>query len=224
MGNHMKRRAFLAAALALATVPLAQPAHAAARLALPAHPRVLLVGDSYTYGGGAVPLSEGYAYKVAAPLGWDLTRDGAWGTGYVNPGTQGLGRFGDRLWKHPADAYSLVVIQGSSNDERYDSGTVKGGVNMTVRTVQRRYPHAQLLLVGLTTPYGSPSADRVRVNSVVRGYAAEKGVLFVDPLAERWFVPGDGSWAANPDNGHPSNAGHRRIADRFVQDVRGLTS
>jgi hypothetical protein len=63
----------------------------------------------------------------------------------------------------------------------------------------------------------------LRVNAEVKATAAAWAVPFIDPLAERWFVPGDGKWAANPVNGHPSNAGYQLIADRFVAGVRALS-
>lgn len=184
---------------------------------------MLLVGDSYTEGVGAEPSSNGYAYKIAEPLGWALTRDGRHGSGYVNPTTYGAGIFADRLLKQPADAYDLIVLQGSSNDIRYTAAELDTNLATTVRIVRERYPRAQLLMLGPATPYGRPDPEFIRVNDQVKAAAAGTGAVFVDPVAERWFVPGDGTWAANPANGHPSNAGHQRIADRFVADVRALT-
>ena len=70
-------------------------------LALPAQPRVLLVGDSYSEGYGAEPVSEGFAFHVAGPLGWSLTRDGIGSTGYLNPGPRHQGTFRERLLRHP---------------------------------------------------------------------------------------------------------------------------
>ena len=192
-------------------------------LNLPAKPSVLLVGDSYSEGIGAVPLRNGYAYKIAEPLGWTLTLDGKGGSGYVNPTSYGAGIFADRLPRHPADAYDLVVLQGSSNDQRYTAPEVEANLTKTLRLVRERYPHAQVLMLGPTTPYGSPSSTLVRVNDQLKAAAVSCGAVFVDPIAERWFVRGDGTWAANPDNGHPSNAGHERIASRFVADVRALS-
>ena len=207
-------------------VPVETPAprvHVPGRLNLPDHPAVLLIGDSYTEGVGAVPLANGYAYKVAEPLGWTLTRDGRGGSGYVNPTGYGAGVFGDRLPTFPADAYDLVVLQGSSNDMKYPSAEIATNVAAALRTVHDRFPHAEVLLVGPTNPYGSPLPDLVRVNELVRAAAVERGIAFVDPITEEWFVPGDGRWAANPANAHPSNAGYQRIADRLVADVRSLS-
>lgn len=222
------RRVLVAGLLAMcALLPVGAAAHAAepappAPLNLPAQPRVLLIGDSYTQGVGAVPESEGYAYKIAEPLGWTLTIDGFGGSGYANPTTYGAGIFASRLWKHPADAYDLVVLQGSSNDAKYTDSVLAGDINMTLRTVQRRYPHAKVLMMGVTNPYGSPSPDLQRIDGKLKSYAAMYGVPFIDPLAEQWFVPGGGKIYANPTNYHPSNAGHQLMADRFVTDVKAM--
>jgi len=203
--------------------PTATPTVPPVRLNLPLQPDVLLVGDSYTEGVGAEPISNGYAFKVAEPLGWTLTRDGRGGSGYVNPTTYGAGIFAERLPRHPTDAYDLVVLQGSSNDVRYGNAELDANLDATLQIVRDRYPRAQVLMVGPTNPYGNPSPDLLRVNGEVKAAAAAWGVPFIDPLAESWFVPGDGRWAANPANGHPSNAGYQRIADRFVAGVRALS-
>ena len=88
------------------------------RLELPAHPRVLLMGDSYTEGWGADPESRGFSYQIAKPLGWRLTRDGIGSTGFVDAGLQNQGNYPARLTRHPRDAYDLVVLQGGTNDEK----------------------------------------------------------------------------------------------------------
>lgn len=193
------------------------------RLDLPAHPNVLLLGDSYTEGVGAVPLTNGYAYHFAGLLGWTLTRDGRGGSGYVNPTTYGAGTFADRLSGHPADGYDLVVLQGSSNDMRYGSDQLDCSLITALGVLRERYPHAQVLMIGPTNPYGDPSPDLVRVNDEVKAAAAAYGAPFIDPIAERWFSPGDGQWAANPANAHLSNAGHRMFAARLVADVLAIS-
>jgi acyl-CoA thioesterase-1 len=227
----MSRRLFggfvLVAAAGVATaaagVQGAQAAVAPGSMVLPPAPRVLLVGDSYTEGVGAVPKTEGYAYKIAGTLGWTLARDGIGGTGYVNAGPSAQGTYANRLWRHPADSYDLVVLQGGSNDQAYDSTTVAAAVNMTIRTARNRYPHAVLLLLGPASPYGSVSTDRARIAALLAKAAASYSLPLLDPIDEKWFVAGDGALCANPDNGHPSNAGHEVMAKLFIHDIRSLT-
>lgn len=193
-------------------------------LALPAQPRVLLVGDSYSEGYGAEPVSEGFAFRVAGPLGWSLTRDGIGSTGYLNPGPRHQGTFRERLLRHPAGAYDLVVLQGGSNDEERSSAEIKEAVAETVRVVHERYPQAQLLLMGPVSPYGSPPPERAKVNLALVEYSHDTSVLYLNTMAESWFLDGEDATLLNPANGHPNNAGYARIAERFVTDVRALSS
>lgn len=215
--------------MAVAAASLLQlPTASAATNRLTYTPResVLLVGDSYTQGVGAVPQTKGYAYQLASALDWNLTIDGYAGSGYVNPTPVGGKTFAERLWKHPANSYGLVIIQGSSNDIKYCTEKtctdLASAVNMTLRTVEKRYPSAEILLVGPTSPYGSAGIEYVRVNAKLKTYATLHNVPFIDPLAEQWFKPGDGKLMANPENGHPSNAGHALIASRLVADIKAL--
>jgi lysophospholipase L1-like esterase len=219
----MKRRLLLGLAV-LAALTFIAPANAQAGtpspLKLPAHPRVLILGDSYTEGYGASPATEAWAYKVGAPLSWQVTVDGVGGSGYVNPGPTGT--YNTRLWRRPADAYDLVVLQGGSNDARgqYPNGEIAGGVNQAIRTVQRHFPHARLIIMGATTPYGAAGRDRVLINGITKRYASTYSLPYVDPAGEAWFDRTVGKAYTDPATGHPNNAGYQLMADRFVQDVK----
>lgn len=203
--------------------PPVVPPPAPALLDLPVQPRVLLMGDSYTEGWGATPLSGGFAFQIAGPLGWRLTRDGIGSTGYLNPGLKQQGTYPQRLWRHPADAYDLVVLQGGSNDEKAPEADIAKAVDLTVRTVHRRYPSAQILLMGPVTPYATIGANRVKVNRVLTAYATAHSLQLINPWAEQWFVKGDAATMVNLEKGHPNNLGYARIATLFVRDVQALS-
>ena len=214
----------LALSLLLALLGAA-PARAAAPppLVLPDHPKVLLLGDSYTKGIGASSKDKAYAYTIAEPLGWDLTVDGKSGTGYVDPSAAGADTYAERMWLHPHSAtdipYDLVVIQGSSNDRKYTEAEVAGRIGLTIRTSRRLWPQAQILLMGPTNPYANV-AEYATVDAELTKAAAANGIPFIDPIGEQWFVPGDGERYANAKNGHPNDAGYRLMSRRFVADVR----
>ncbi len=224
-GGLVTRRTVAAlAAAAVVGVLWPFPAHAATpALTLPARPRVLIVGDSYTQGVGDDDASNGlgWAPEAAAALGWQATVDGRGGSGYVNPTTYSAGTFASRLWRHPANGYDLIVIQGSSNDQHYSATVLAGAVNMTLRTVRRRYPSAKVVMVGPTNPYGN-TANYATVDAKLKAGAVRYGVPFVDPMVEGWFVAGDGAKYANQADGHPSDAGYKVIATRFVADVKEM--
>jgi lysophospholipase L1-like esterase len=194
-----------------------------APLVLPAHPRVLLLGDSYVNGYGAEPGSEGFAEQVAGRLGWQLTRDGVGTTGYVNSGRQHQGTYAERLARHPANAYDLVVLEGGGNDEKRSVSEISEGVDAAVQVVRKRYPDAQLLLLGPVSPDGEPSSNRIAVNLALVDYAQASSISYINTLAEHWFLAGDLTMV-NPVNDHPNTAGYAHIADRLVHDVQSLAA
>ena len=203
--------------------PPVVPPKPPALLDLPLQPRVLLMGDSYTEGWGADPTSKGYAFLIAGPLGWRLTRDGIGSTGYLNAGLKQQGTYPQRLWRHPADAYDLVILQGGSNDEKAPEADIAKAVDLTVRTVHRRYPSAQILIMGPVTPYATIGSNRIKVNRVLTSYTTAHSLLLINPWAEQWFVKGDAATMVNPEKGHPNNLGYARIATLFIRDVKALS-
>ncbi|HEY0240540.1 MAG TPA: SGNH/GDSL hydrolase family protein [Friedmanniella sp.] len=206
------------------TFPDPGPTLVRGSLVLPANPTVLLLGDSYTEGYGADPETKGWAYLVGKPLGWRVTVNGFGGTGYTNVGPNEDGTYLQRLPSLAGRSFDLVVIQGGSNDRDVDYPTLRDAVTQTVAAVRAEFPGTAVLLLGPATPYGkADDPARIEARCVLAGYAVQQHVSFVDPLGESWFVDGDGKKMANPVNGHPSNAGYRRIAARFETDIRVLT-
>lgn len=203
-------------------MPDPAPTLAPGSLTLPKHPAVLLLGDSYTEGYGANPETKGWAYLVGRPLGWRVTVNGVGGTGYVNPGPHAEGTYLQRLPSLQGRSFDLVVVQGGSNDRDTGYPALQDAVSRTIDAVRAQFPGAKVVIMGPATPYGKPDPTRTLVQCVLAGYASAQQLPFIDPLGERWFVDGDGDRYANPQNGHPSNAGYRRIAERFEADVRVL--
>jgi len=194
-------------------------APAATRAAV--RPRVLIFGDSYTAGHGAIPETQGYAYRIGKPLGWDVTVDGVGGTGYLAVGTKGknLGSYRTRLDAAPLGPFDVVVVQGSSNDEREPIGALPSALATTIPAFHARYPGARIAMMGPVPTFGPPVPTKVAVNDVLKRYAADQGISFIDPVAGAWFGRDEWRQLTNPVNGHPNNAGYGRICDRFVTDA-----
>lgn len=217
----------LALLLLLLVLAGCSPARTPATTAQPStstRPRVLIFGDSYTEGLGATPLTQGYAYRVGQPLGWDVTVDGVGGTGYLALGPNGknLGSYRTRLQAAPVGPFDIVVLQGSSNDEREPIQQLGPALQSTVPAFRLRYPGARFVMMGPVPTFGPPVATKTAVNEVLKGYASANGIQFIDPIAGSWFAPGEWRRLTNPANMHPNNAGYGRIADRFVVEATRL--
>ncbi len=204
------------------SLPDPRPTLVPSSLVLPAHPSVLILGDSYTEGYGADPKTKGWAYLVGQPLGWQVTVNGVGGTGYVNPGLNNEGTYLQRLPSLQGRSFDLVVVQGGSNDTDTAYPALRDAVTRTIDAVRTEFPGAAVVILGPATPYGKSDGTRIVMQCVLSVYAAQQNLPFLDPIGESWFVDGDGKRYANPVNGHPNNAGYAHIAARFQTDVHRL--
>ncbi len=190
---------------------------------LPAQARVLVFGDSYTEGVGAEPAHRGYAYLLGAALGWSVTVDGAGGTGYLAPAPTNRGPYRKRLAEAPAGPFDLVLLQGSTNDERQPVAGLAPAVDQTVTAFRDRYPGARIIMLGPIALRGVVSEPKAAVNETLKAYAQAHQVTYIDAVAESWFATSEVRTMVNPNDGHPSNAGHQRIRDRLTIDLVRLT-
>ncbi|MCU1473936.1 SGNH/GDSL hydrolase family protein [Amnibacterium sp.] len=200
------------------------PSASSTARALPAHPRLLIFGDSYTYGSMADPLTKGYAYLVANSLGWQHRIDALPGTGYVNGGPNGLkSPYGVRLTKLIADHTfrpDVVILEGSQNDY-VGVAKVRAAVDSVVRQLRHAYPGVTVVLFGPAAP--QPGLNTlVAIDSQMAAAAFDMGVPYISPYEEQWFTTANTPRYGAPDGAHLSTAGHAYLAKRFLTDFRHL--
>ena len=132
-------------------------------LALPDEPRVLIFGDSWTYGSAAALPTLGYAYVVGERLGWQSTVDGVRGSGYLKPGLDG-GAYGERIAAlDPALDPDLIIIEGSINDRRLPAARCGRPVT-AASDVAALYPSASVVVLG-PAPAGAAGGARPRAST-----------------------------------------------------------
>jgi lysophospholipase L1-like esterase len=183
-------------------------------LPVPVAKKVVLIGD-YTADskvGGNGPRNwtalVGLALQTNQPT--RVIRDNAEGSGYVAAGAF------DQTYLDAAKVLvsgdvSAVVIFGSRYDVYAAPDAVRQAATETYGAVRNAAPDAALLVVGPTWPGDAPPPELLTTRDMVRDAAAEAGAVFIDPIQEGWFAEDPGKFMA-PDNVHPSDAGHERIA------------
>ncbi|ALX66742.1 SGNH/GDSL hydrolase family protein [Microbacterium sp. XT11] len=213
------------ASAAVGSGPASAPAPSP--LVLPEHPRVLVFGDSWTYGSAASDPTLGYAYQIGGLLGGESIVDGVRGSGYLKPGLDGPA-FGERIAAlDPALAPDLILIQGSINDRTLvgDAGYPRA-VTAAWDAMAATYPDAQIVILGPAPhelPVGSGTA---RIDRVLGDLAAARGWWYISPVAQHWITPENYLDVIDVDLGrrHPSTAGHRYLAERLasaLDELRG---
>ena len=207
-------------------LPASGPDAAAPGTTRPAPVRILVIGDSYTAGGregGAG--TAGWAHLVARDLaeaGRRVTLEvaAAGGSGYVRTGPRHTTFV--QLAQRTRSQRDLVVFFGSRNDIAA-APEVQAAAEAAFATVRAASPGAQVLVVGPPWVDAHPPDYIVADRDAVAAAARAAGVPFVDPMAEGWFTGRAGTFIGKGSI-HPTDAGHRYLADLIRPRIESLLS
>ena len=195
-------------------------------LSLPEQPRVLVFGDSWTYGSAANVPTLGYAYVLAELLGGETIVNGVRGSGYLKPGLDGP-NFGERIaLLDPALAPDLIVVQGSINDRKQGVAGYREAVTAAWDALSAKYPEAAIVVLG-PAPHELPvGAATARIDVDLSELAAARGWWYISPIAENWITEQNYLDVIDVEVGfqHPSTEGHRYLAEKVaaaLDELRG---
>lgn len=199
---------------------------APAPLALAEHPRVLVFGDSWTYGSAASEPTLGYAYVLAELLDGETIVDGVRGSGYLKPGLDGPA-FGERIAALAPDLDpDLVIVQGSINDRAQGADGYRDAVTDAWDAMAAHYPDASIVVLG-PAPHELPVGDgTARIDHDLAALAAARGWWYISPVQERWITEENYLDVIDVElgNKHPSTDGHRYLAEKVAAALEGLTA
>lgn len=180
---------------------------------------IAVIGDSYTTGsgeGGNGPQSwPELAWQLLAERGVQIDADVAaeGGAGYGQRGNRGS-VFEDLAARAVRNNDVLVVFFGSRNDQPVDPGAFPGLAAGTFNLARAAAPQAKFLVIGPPWPTADPPPAVLRIRDSLREQAGTAGAVFIDPIAERWFV--DRPELIGADGVHPTDAGHAYLAQRIA--------
>lgn len=200
-------------------------------LRLPRKPDVVVLGDAWSAGAGATP-GKDWVSRVSRRLDWTTgVIPGGATTGYLNPGVIKAGTYLDRLRRMPDNKdVDLVVVQGGLSDIReadVDTMAFNRAVRRVLRVAHRIYPRAQRLVIGPLNPYSPDPGDVETIDSRIGYEAREAGVPFISPTQGQWFGASTDEIAAllsGSAAGDPNDKGHRRFANRVIDELERLAA
>ncbi|WP_445170813.1 Rv0518 family GDSL lipase [Mycolicibacterium sp. Dal123E01] len=185
--------------------------------------RIAVIGDSYTTGtdeGGEGPQSwTSRAWLLLASQGARIDADVAaeGGAGYGIRGNRGS-LFEDLSARAVDRDDVLVVFFGSRNDQPVDLAQYPAVVGQTFQAARRVAPKAKFLVIGPPWPTADPPREVFALRDTLREQARTVGAVFIDPLAEGWFV--GHPELIGPDGVHPTDAGHVYMAEKIAPLIR----
>lgn len=198
-----------------------------ASISLPDHPRILVLGDSWTYGSAASAPTLGYAYLLGPLMGGETNVNGSRGSGYLVPGIDG-GTFAERVAELDAsDHPDLIVVQGSINDRKVPLDGYDEAVRGAWDALAARYPEAQIVILGPAPQILPVEAATAEIDERLSRAAAARGWPYISPVGQRWITAENYAWII--DSGpvgrhHPTTEGHAYLAERLTAALEGLRS
>lgn len=213
------------------TSPIAAADEAPAAIAapvpftLPEQPRVLIFGDSWTYGSAASLPTLGYAYVIGDRLGWDTIVDGVRGSGYLKPGLDG-GSFGERIAALDPNLHpDLVIVEGSINDRRLPADGYRDAVNAAWDALSVLYPDATIVILGPAPQILPVEESTARIDADLADLAAERGWWYISPISQGWIDADNYTTVIDTGIGrdHPSTNGHAYLATRLAEALDEIT-
>jgi lysophospholipase L1-like esterase len=177
-----------------------------------ARPRVVFLGDSYTFGSGASSPAKRWSSVLAAAQGWTEINEGVGGTGYGTrrdrpPGAPYPERLAEVVAAHP----DIVVVSGGINDLRSAAAAVARGVGQTYSMLRSLLPSVRLIALAPFSNDAPPAPALRTIAAEVHAAATAAGAEFVDP---GYVLEGHAELVhqSGPHAGHPNDAGYARMA------------
>jgi lysophospholipase L1-like esterase len=189
------------------------------RSTTPAQQVALFVGDSYTHGAADVNSDHTYAPLTCTRMGWACRMDAVGGTGFV----QGKADHRDYASRLPTTRRKYhpdyVFVTGGRNDlfrPEISQAEITTAVRDYLRQVRAAFPSARLVVLAPFWIDASPPESVQWLTSTEQAAASAVGAT---------WIPTDG-WLdrslLEPDNVHPTAAGHDQLSRRLVDALAGV--
>jgi LmbE family N-acetylglucosaminyl deacetylase len=194
------------------------------KLSLNPGDKAIFLGDSWTFGQHIPDYKQGFAYLTINQLGLDGQVLGYPGSGFLNPNKRNEGTLEQRIEALPASDVKLLAIQGGTNDRDQDHLALTEAVIKTVKAANRKFPSAQVVLMGPLSP-GYPKDPRITiVDQAIYNAAEVLAIQFVDPDTEQWISEVNAPEYMDPATGHATVAGHVLIADKLTAALQKMAN
>ena len=183
---------------------------------------VAIIGDSYT---GGTPLGGRGEQSWPRVVKHTLDSEGVQinpivefegGSGYVNRRNANGRVFIDQVARVVNPAVKAVVIFGSRNDINIPGPELARWVKRTMDLAADKAPGVPLIIIGPPWVNANPPAGILQARDIVRDGAVAHHAVWVDPIADGWFV---GHPELSGDGIQPNDAGHAYMAERIAPVV-----
>jgi len=108
----------------------------------------------------------------------------------------------------------VVVVFPSPSDSEQSRDAVRSAARTTYAQIKSTAPGTKLIVVGQSWTSDNVPSSVTGLRDTLRAEAAAAGAVFVDPLADKWFVNDTGKLVGS-DGVHLTDQGHKYLADQL---------
>lgn len=177
--------------------------------------RAVVFGDSFTAGRGNAPATPTALEVAAQQLGWRFATRARTKTGFTTSPS-----YASRLAAEISGTPDVVLLQGGASDAEASATDLTRAARSTLAGLQRRFPRADLVLVGPVAMEQPADQSLVRVDQVLRDVAADLRITYVDPIALRWITPANYTRYLSTNGFYPNAAGHAYLGAKLAAALR----
>lgn len=191
--------------------------------------RIIVIGDSFTEGTGALSSIDGYASLAGYGVGIDdVWASGSGATGYLNNGslagkTTFRGRAQNDVLRWNPD---LIVVAGGINDGAFTAAQITTEAGLLFAMLKAGAPDARIVVLSPFWPNGTTVASILPISAAINSAAVAAGLQFIDMVTDPWITgsgkvgtpngTGNADLYISSDGTHPSPAGHVYIGGRIA--------
>ena len=185
-------------------------------------------GDAIVAGANAGDGSQTFVDVASRLLGWGHSDYGFPGSGFTTAGSYKGGRdYLARIQQLRGYNIDVLVIEGGANDGAADPKVLQSKVQAVVDAARTLVPAATIVLMGPWSSSDTPTPAAAATNEVLRAFAAEAKLPYIDPINEKWIsgsYPGSGNAAdyISVDGYFPNAKGHEFFGQRVAEDLKHL--
>ena len=175
-------------------------------------PRIVVLGDSFTEGTGAIDYANGFAKLTGRFLGsTDTWASGEGGTGYETTLANRLNLEGRIQADGVATNGQIYIVAMGLNDSA-SSTTLQTSVLNTISQLVAGAPNARIFVLGPWNPQAGLAYPKAQVEAVIESVTAQfPGVTYLDAST----IP-----FSKIDATHPDQAGHQVLAEWLTEQIR----
>lgn len=179
------------------------------------------MGDSYTFGTGALEVTHAHIDVMAELLGMDILKDGVGSSGWTG-GTAGTpaARVATRLVPITKTPDFIFWALGYNNGGGTpDPVPVIAGMSAGLAAAKAAQPNVPQIVFGPATPQG-PSAGLSTIETAMIGVCATYGAHFIS--MQGWVTVANRGYYTGTDLVHPNAVGHEYLGQRMARAVDAL--